>query len=317
MSAVLENLFTQAGIGANLHEETACLPNEEGTAAHPPVATTPEPAAAPHPAASLQQRYVQTILVHQELLRMLAKADAIGAGIGYSCGWREHNLDFYGIHRDAVHKLVMSFKAWCMKGDASVDPKNEFEDAFGEKLTEEIYASGRYYHRDRDEKREHPENIRIDLVKLWDALAKKYADGGMRLERSQAAAVILSDWPLRDKPFQVVNGKAVIEDRVWSEKNSFRGYRHLTYSSSQSVARLLKALNVFLDFADLECDAVKVFFGDTARTEPEITSGRRYVVAKGQVEFKTFNDYWRWTLSEDTANKLREFLAEYGHIARD
>jgi hypothetical protein len=322
MAAVMDNLFTLAGVGpiTVLPEADA---GDEAAQSAPEPQEAPAAATAPHPARNLQDGYVCAILASMEARRAVEHANNVVGPIGSHLG--SFDVSFLSLHRDAVNALVQHFKDLCMCGDAKVDSQDEFRAVFGENLTEEIFesGSGRHHHHRRyrddleEEKRTSPEDIRIDLIKLWDGLAEKYADGGVRLLRSQAAARIINSWSLRDKPFEVVNGKALIEDRVWSEK-SYRGVRTLSYSSREGIVALLRALDVFLEFAEVEGDALRSFFGlSSLRGDPEIISGTRYVVAKGDLEFRTYNDTWKWTLSARVADKLREFIVEYGNLGSD
>lgn len=219
------------------------------------------------------------------------------------------------LHRRAIKFTLDRFRTTCFRNEAKLDVNTEFQEIFGEELSGLIYESGNYRYRDlRDRgKSTDPREIRLDMMRFWDGLANKYADGGIRLARSQAAHQIITEWRLQHTPFTVVNGKAMIEDCVYTEEvGSYRGGgREVSYSCHSSLFMLMKALDVFFDFADLNGSAESVLAQNFVHSW-KVRSGTRYVVVPGHVEFRTFNAAWKWTLSASAAERLREFIAEYG-----
>ena len=308
MSEVLENLFTLAGVGT----PGPGLPPGGLIEA---MISSMEQSIPPHPAAELQADYLAAIAANEQLQRDLTKANAASGNVGLGCKWSTDDIDFMEIHRRAIKFTLDRFRTTCFRNEAKLDVNTEFQEIFGEELSGLIYESGNYRYRDlRDRgKSTDPREIRLDMMRFWDGLANKYADGGIRLARSQAAHQIITEWRLQHTPFTVVNGKAMIEDCVYTEEvGSYRGGgREVSYSCHSSLFMLMKALDVFFDFADLNGSAESVLAQNFVHSW-KVRSGTRYVVVPGHVEFRTFNAAWKWTLSASAAERLREFIAEYG-----
>lgn len=158
-------------------------------------------------------------------------------------------------------------------------------------------------------------DYRIDLIALWDGLTVKYADGGVRLARSQAANEIVNKFNLERSPFKIENGKAQLITYVRSEKKFNSKEYEYTYETRRSIAELIKPISVFMQFAELEDgidDAVHQAVGHGWGIA--VQSGLRCVASPGHIEFKTFLKEWKWTLSDHAAIKLREFIAEYANL---
>lgn len=220
--------------------------------------------------------------------------------------------DSWKVHKSAIRKTVMAFKLSCMNPEASINAMDEYEEIVGEYKCQ--IATN--FHDARKELTEKKlKNFRVDLIGLWDGLASKYADGGIRLARSQAAKEIFKKFNLERSQFKIENGKAQLITYVYCEKKFNSKEYEYSHSTRRSIAELIKPMSVFLQYAELE-DGI-----DAAIHQAigygwgiNVQSGLKCIASPGHLEFKTFLKEWKWTFSEHAAVKLREFIAEYANL---
>lgn len=273
-----------------------------------------EPAAKPHPANQLVNAYKAALAgvdkVNQAIESYRALCLAAGHRTDIEC---EEGRHVWSIHTSAINETFSVFKKLLLTTAASINPREEYEELFGERKARIVfdYHTARTSLRDADEMK----RFSVDLVALWDALSAKYADGGLRLARSQAATELYSQFGLSRKPFQIDKGKAQLFFHVWPEKKFSSKEYEYSFTSRNFINSFRKPLKVFLEYAELE-DRVDASFleavGDNFHSR--VQSGFKGALSPGHIEFKTFLKEWKWTLSEHAAIKLREFIAEYGDI---
>jgi hypothetical protein len=314
MSGDLANLFEAAGCTADTMEARA-------SDAFANVCATP---AALHPAQLLQDAYLESFVLFAKLQSDLAHAESVSGTVGFYLRNSRLDIDWSELSKSAVHRTVEVFRQRALADRAALDPGEEFERAFGKGLYETLQDDDEQRRRrrrqsireDGEEDDKEPEPVRVDLLRLWDSLMSTYADGGVTLARTQAAKAILDNWSLRDKPFEVKNGKAVIEDRVYSEVHYSGQPRTVSYSHRENLYALFKGLQVWFDWADINANAMTTLFKMQTRGAHDIVieMGASYTVAAGQVQVRTFKEHWRWTLEASAAEKLREFIVAYGVV---
>lgn len=293
------------------------------------------PAHPAHPAQFLQDAYLKSFDLFKIAEEALAQANSMSLTIGYSTR-SSIGIDFDDMTTTAVNHTVNHFKAQRMDEGATLDPGNEFERAFGKRLSELISEERearsarerKLWHVNRarriqglpdlmpDPADEQPlKYLQVDLLKLWDSMQMNYADGGIGLARRQAAQAIMSSWRLHELKFEVKNGKAVFDDRIWSEQR-YSGGRELNYKASEEMVRLFKAMQVWFDWADYNVPVMQTLFAMCGKNGSmhaiPLTMGASYEVAKGLVQVRTFKEHWRWTLAAAAAESLREFVGTYG-----
>lgn len=274
---------------------------------------TPATVPTPHPAADLQDAYEQSFQLYALAFEAFAHADSVASTAGYSSRISSSAVDYDDMSRCAVRHTVQLFTDQMLGGGASLDPDEEFERANGKKLHDVLNPERpRRRHRHGDEDDDAPA-VKVNLVALWDSMARIYDDGGVWLSRHQAAQVIMDKWRLKDQSFEVKNGKAMVEHRVYSEPASSYSPRRVHYNYVQDIHKLFKALDVFFDYAELPGQAMQLLWSmqKSRGNDLEVVSGASYVVVAGAVQVRTFNEQWKWTLRVSTAEKLREFLAAY------
>lgn len=273
---------------------------------------TPTPVPAPHPAAELQEAYEQSFQLYAQAFEGFAHADSVASTAGYSSRISSSAVDYDDMSRCAVRHTVQLFTDQMLGGGASLDAEEEFERANGKGLHDVLNPDrGRRRHRHDDD--DEVDNVKVNLVALWDSMARIYDDGGVWLGRHQAAQVIMDKWRLKDQSFDIKNGKAVVEQRVYSEPASSYCPRRVHYNYIQDIHKLFKALDVFFDYAELPGHAMQLLWSmqKSRGNDLEVVSGASYMVVAGTVQVRTFNEQWKWTLRVSTAEKLREFLAAY------
>ncbi len=145
-----------------------------------------EPATKPHPANQLVNAYKAALAgvdkVNQAIESYRALCLAAGHRTDIEC---EEGRHVWSIHTSAINETFSVFKKLLLTTAASINPREEYEKLFGERNARIVfdYHTARTSLRDADEMK----RFSVDLVALWDALSAKYADGGLRLARSQAA----------------------------------------------------------------------------------------------------------------------------------
>jgi len=263
-----------------------------------------------HPAAELQRDYEQAFVLYEKAFEAFEAADLVAPG--YSSRISRSSVDYDELTRCAVRHTVQNFTDQMLGGGASLDAEEEFERVNGKGLHDVLNPDrGRRRHRHDDD--DEVDNVKVNLVALWDSMARIYDDGGVWLSRHQAAQVIMDKWRLKDQSFDIKNGKAVVEQRVYSEPASSYSPRRVHYNYVQDIHKLFKALDVFFDYAELPGQAMQLLWSmqKSRGNDLEVVSGASYVVVAGTVQVRTFNEQWKWTLRVSTAEKLREFLAAY------
>lgn len=292
----------------------------------------PQPA---HPAQFLQDAYLKSFDLFKVAEEALAQANCMSLTVGFSTR-SSIGVDFNELTTSAVNHTVNHFKAQRMDDGATLDPTIEFERAFGKRLYE-LIREEREARSERERKLwqvnrarriqglsdqmpdptdEQPlKYLQVDLLKLWDSMQMAYADGGIGLARRQAAQSIMKSWHLHELKFEVKNGKAVFDDRIWSEQR-YSGGRELSSSASSEMVGLFKAMQVWFDWADYNVPAMQTLFAMCGKNGSlhaiPLTMGASYEVAKGLVQVRTFKEHWRWTLAATAADSLREFVSTFG-----
>jgi hypothetical protein len=267
----------------------------------------------PHPAAHLQEAYEQAFGMFEAAFAAFDAAESVALIAGYSTRFSRSVVDYDDMSQCAVRKTVEVFTDRMLGGSASLDAEEEFERATGKSLHEALHGDADLRRRRRDEDDDR-QPVRLNLLALWDSMARVYDDGGVWLARHQAANAIMSEWRLESQAFEVKNGKALIEHRVYSEPaESYRPYRRVHYNYQEGLYRLCKALDVFFDYADLPGHAMGFLRGmqSSRGNDMVIDSGSTHVVVPGLAQVRTFNEQWKWTMRADVAEKLREFIAAF------
>lgn len=298
MAGDFENLFA-IGLHDNVH------------GAVPPTDVLEEAAPTPaHPIAEMQRDYEQAFVLYEKAFEAFEAADRVAPG--YTSRISRSSVDYNDMSRCAVRKTVERFVEQVLGGAASLDDDEEFTRATGKCLSDALYGErdrrGHRHHHDDEEQAP----VKLNLVELWDSMARVYDDGGVWLARHQAANAIMDEWRLQSQAFEVKNGKALIEHRVYSEPPFYSRPRRVHYNYIQPLTKLCKALDVFFDYADLPGQAMRILWNMGLRGHDiAIESGSTHVVVPGLAQVRTFNEQWKWTLRADVAEKLREFIAAY------
>lgn len=261
-----------------------------------------------HPVAEMQRDYEEAFVLYEKAFE---EADRVAPG--YSSRISRSSVDYDDMSRCAVRKTVELFTEQVLGGSAKLDDDEEFTRATGTSLSDALYGErSRRRHRHHDDDEEQAP-VRLDLIALWDSMARVYDDGGVWLSRHQAANAIMDEWRLQSQTFEVKNGKALIEHRVYSEPPSSYQPRRVHYNYVQGLTKLCKALDVFFDYADLSGQAMRMLWNMQASRGHGVVieSGSTLVVVPGLAQVRTFNEQWKWTMRADMAEKLREFIAAY------
>lgn len=310
-SVVQENLFSVLASNQTFEDKSFEEVNAESSEVIAPVVI--EDVKQQHTAAKLFEAYDAAIKGVYEVNLAIVQYRNLCDGINH-----QHDVSyvdehaFWKMHKSAIRHTVKVFKDLCMTPEAHIDAMDEFEAIVGEYK----YQIATNFNDARKELSiEQLKDFRVDLVALWDGLAAKYADGGVRLARSQAATDIFKKFNLERNPFKIENGKAQLVTYVYCERKFNSKEHEYSLSSRRSVEELRKPLSVFLEFAEME-DFVDIAINEAIGSSwaTPVQSGLKCIASPGHIEFKTFLREWKWTLSEHAAIKLREFIAEYANI---
>lgn len=309
-SVVQENLFSVLASNQTFDESVFEKAHAESNVPIEPVISE---VVEQHPVAMLVEAYEAAIKGVVEVNVAIRRYRDICDNIDHQREVAEiDDHDAWKVHKSAIRKTVMAFKLSCMNPEASIDALDEYEEIVGERQVELVsnFNAAR-----REFTEEQLKDFRVDLLALWDGLATKFADGGVRLARSQAAADIFKKFNLERNPFKIENGKAQLVTYVYCERKFNSKEHEYTLSSRRSVEELRKPLSVFLQFAEME-DFVDIAIHEAIGSSwaTPVQSGLKCIASPGHIEFKTFLREWKWTLSEHAAIKLREFIAEYANI---
>jgi hypothetical protein len=315
MSAVLEpvmqeNLFSVLASNQTFDEPVLeKVPAESNEPTEPVISEVVEN----HPAAKLVEAYEAAIKGVGEVNVAIRRYRELCDSIDHQREVAEiDDHDAWKVHKSAIRKTVMAFKLSCMNPEASIDALVEYEEIVGERQVELVsnFNAAR-----REFSEEQLRDFRVDLIGLWDGLAAKFADGGIRLARSQAAKELFKKFNLERSPFKIENGKAQLVTYVYCERKFNSKEHEYTLSSRRSVEEFRKPLTVFLEFAELEdCIDIAIHEAIGVSWATPVKSGLKCIASPGHIEFKTFLREWKWTLSEHAAVKLREFIAEYANL---
>lgn len=158
--------------------------------------------------------------------------------------------------------------------------------------------------------------LRFDPVKAWAHLENTYGGiKGSEMAYRQAAAPIISGFSIKaDQPLEIIGGEAVLSRSVYIDSldKKFSHKIRLSYSCSQSLYELCKALSVFARWAsdDLLAGRLESFGRHHESHSVQVISRERFPL--GGISVVTFQTRFEFRFSPEMTEKLQEFLSLYG-----